>query len=100
MVSSTSRTVGICSICEPKRGSSQCSLCTIRVDLDRSNVSNAYVSGMREELSMHGTQFNVSTSLSSLLLHLPLGRGTEVDALDAANKHHLHLRLHRGHDTK
>ena len=28
-------------------------------DLDRSNVSNAYVSGMREELHMYGTQFNV-----------------------------------------
>ncbi|EJF62835.1 MFS general substrate transporter [Dichomitus squalens LYAD-421 SS1] len=26
--------------------------------LDRSNLSNAYVSGMKEELHMHGTQFN------------------------------------------
>ena len=30
------------------------------IDLDRSNVSNAYVSGMQEELNMHGTEFNVS----------------------------------------
>ena len=29
------------------------------LDLDRSNVSNAYVSGMREDLHMFGTQFNV-----------------------------------------
>lgn len=29
-------------------------------DLDRSNVNNAYVSGMREELNMQGTDFNVS----------------------------------------
>ncbi len=29
-------------------------------DLDRSNVSNAYVSGMREELNMKGNDFNVS----------------------------------------
>lgn len=28
-------------------------------DLDRSNVSNAYVSGMREDLHMFGTEFNV-----------------------------------------
>ena len=38
-------------------------------DLDRSNVANAYVSGMREELDMFGTQFNVenfSFSLSTL----------------------------------
>uniref|UniRef100_A0A8H8CL24 MFS general substrate transporter n=1 Tax=Psilocybe cubensis TaxID=181762 RepID=A0A8H8CL24_PSICU len=27
-------------------------------DLDRSNISNAYVSGMREELKMFGTEFN------------------------------------------
>ncbi len=29
-------------------------------DLDRSNIANAYVSGMKEELNMHGTQYNVS----------------------------------------
>lgn len=28
-------------------------------DLDRSNVSNAYVSGMKEELNMVGNEFNV-----------------------------------------
>lgn len=32
------------------------------VDLDRSNVNNAYVSGMREELNMQGTDFNVRLS--------------------------------------
>lgn len=29
-------------------------------DLDRSNVSNAYVSGMKQDLHMYGTEFNVS----------------------------------------
>lgn len=29
-------------------------------DLDRSNISNAYVSGMKEELHMVGNQFNAS----------------------------------------
>lgn len=29
-------------------------------DLDRSNINNAYVSGMKEELNMVGNQFNVS----------------------------------------
>jgi ACS family pantothenate transporter-like MFS transporter len=28
--------------------------------LDQSNISNAYVSGMREELSMFGTEFNLA----------------------------------------
>lgn len=28
-------------------------------DLDRSNINNAYVSGMKEELHMLGNQFNV-----------------------------------------
>ncbi len=28
-------------------------------DLDRSNISNAYVSGMKEELNMQGNAFNV-----------------------------------------
>ena len=28
-------------------------------DLDRSNISNAYVSGMKEDLNMFGTEFNV-----------------------------------------
>lgn len=36
----------------------------IPVDLDRSNVSNAYVSGMKEELNMQGNQFNVSYLLN------------------------------------
>jgi ACS family pantothenate transporter-like MFS transporter len=35
---------------------------SIHLDLDRSNISNAYVSGMKEELNMHGTDFNVSPS--------------------------------------
>jgi ACS family pantothenate transporter-like MFS transporter len=29
------------------------------VDLDRSNVTNAYVSGMKEELNMQGNDYNV-----------------------------------------
>ncbi|KAI0751515.1 MFS general substrate transporter [Daedaleopsis nitida] len=37
---------------------SYCCLMYFSNYLDRSNVSNAYVSGMREELNMHGTQFN------------------------------------------
>lgn len=28
-------------------------------DLDGSNVANAYVSGMKEDLHMYGTQYNV-----------------------------------------
>lgn len=35
----------------------------IRPDLDRSNVSNAYVSGMKEELNMVGNEFNARTQL-------------------------------------
>lgn len=38
------------------------------VDLDRSNVNNAYVSGMREELNMQGTDFNVRLSEQSFIL--------------------------------
>lgn len=38
------------------------------VDLDRSNVNNAYVSGMREELNMQGTDFNVRLSEQSSIL--------------------------------
>lgn len=37
-------------------------------DLDRSNVNNAYVSGMREELNMQGTDFNVRLSEQSSIL--------------------------------
>ncbi|KAH9894422.1 MFS general substrate transporter [Cubamyces lactineus] len=37
---------------------SYCCLMYFSNYLDRSNVSNAYVSGMREELHMYGTQFN------------------------------------------
>lgn len=33
-------------------------------DLDRSNVNNAYVSGMKEELNMLGTELNVRSSLN------------------------------------
>jgi len=63
------------------------------IDLDRSNVSNAYVSGMKEELSMHGNDFNVS-SLLGVWYHCHwLTQGTE-------NQYHLHLRIHRWHDTK
>ena len=35
------------------------------LDLDRSNVSNAYVSGMREDLHMFGTQFNVCIGIAN-----------------------------------
>ncbi|KAF8517887.1 MFS general substrate transporter [Hysterangium stoloniferum] len=34
------------------------SYCCLMANLDRSNISNAYVSGMKEELNMQGTQFN------------------------------------------
>ncbi|KAI0033790.1 MFS general substrate transporter [Vararia minispora EC-137] len=39
------------------------SYCCLMVYLDRSNVNNAYVSGMREELHMVGTQFNQINTL-------------------------------------
>jgi ACS family pantothenate transporter-like MFS transporter len=32
-------------------------------DLDRSNVNNAYVSGMKQDLNMQGNEFNVGTLL-------------------------------------
>ncbi|KAK0190863.1 MFS general substrate transporter [Armillaria mellea] len=34
------------------------SYCCLQVNLDRSNISNAYVSGMKEELHMYGTEYN------------------------------------------
>lgn len=30
--------------------------------LDQSNLSNAYVSGMKEDLAMYGTQYNLATT--------------------------------------
>ena len=42
---------------------------SMATDLDRSNVNNAYVSGMREELNMQGTDFNVSF-FAIMLAHL------------------------------
>lgn len=30
--------------------------------LDQANLSNAYVSGMKEDLSMYGTQYNIATT--------------------------------------
>lgn len=33
-------------------------------DLDRSNILNAYVSGMKEELNMYGTELNVRPRLA------------------------------------
>ncbi|KAI0306958.1 major facilitator superfamily domain-containing protein [Multifurca ochricompacta] len=39
------------------------SYCSLMVHLDRSNMSNAYVSGMKEELHMFGTQFNKINTL-------------------------------------
>ncbi|KAI0332421.1 MFS general substrate transporter [Cubamyces sp. BRFM 1775] len=49
---------------------SYCCLMYFSNYLDRSNVSNAYVSGMREELHMYGTQFNVG---------LPFARACSYD---------------------
>ncbi|KAF9815561.1 hypothetical protein IEO21_04561 [Rhodonia placenta] len=37
---------------------SYCCLMNVPLDLDTSNVANAYVSGMKEELHMYGTQYN------------------------------------------
>ncbi|KAG7449348.1 MFS general substrate transporter [Guyanagaster necrorhizus] len=34
------------------------SYCCLQVNLDRSNISNAYVSGMKEELHMYGNEYN------------------------------------------
>ncbi|KAA1466254.1 MFS general substrate transporter [Dentipellis sp. KUC8613] len=42
---------------------SYCCLMYFTNYLDRSNVNNAYVSGMREDLHMHGTQFNQINTL-------------------------------------
>ncbi|CCM04842.1 uncharacterized protein FIBRA_07035 [Fibroporia radiculosa] len=39
---------------------SYCCLMYFTNYLDRSNVANAYVSGMKEDLNMYGTQYNVS----------------------------------------
>jgi hypothetical protein len=67
----------------------------VRADLDRSNISNAYVSGMREELNMVGTDFNVSSLHSSdeEVTVQSLTRFTE-------NQHHLHLWLYHWHGTQ
>ena len=35
-------------------------------DLDRSNVSNAYVSGMKEDLHMFGNEYNVCAKFVAL----------------------------------
>lgn len=35
-------------------------------DLDRSNVNNAYVSGMKQDLNMQGNDFNVGAHLLML----------------------------------
>lgn len=63
-------------------------------DLDRSNISNAYVSGMREELNMMGTDFNVSSLRSSdeEVSVRSLTRFTE-------NQHHFYLWLYHWHGT-
>ncbi len=37
-------------------------------DLDRTNVNNAYVSGMKEELNMYGNEFNVSSDFPSVIM--------------------------------
>lgn len=49
----------LCTGCLSNRSESDMEQCSI--DLDRSNVSNAYVSGMKEDLHMVGTDFNVSS---------------------------------------
>ena len=64
------------------------------VDLDRSNVNNAYVSGMREELRMVGTQFNVGGFPKLVLIVLT------ADGVYTANQHPVHLRVYRWHDTQ
>jgi hypothetical protein len=62
-------------------------------DLDRSNISNAYVSGMKEELNMMGNQFNVSTIIF-------LGRCVPTDKCCKEDQYYLHLWLYRRNDTK
>ena len=62
------------------------------LDLDRTNVSNAYVSGMKEELNMVGNDFNVR------LAHFPEGPCLPSHA--AENQHHLYLWLYRRYDTQ
>ncbi|KAL0582005.1 hypothetical protein V5O48_000063 [Marasmius crinis-equi] len=42
-----------------------------QLDLDRSNINNAYVSGMKEELSMGGTDINARAPFNVKLLSTP-----------------------------
>ena len=56
-------------------------------------MSNAYVSGMKEDLHMYGNEFNVRASVG-------LPRTTNLTPCLTENKHALHLRLHRRHDPK
>lgn len=42
------------------------SSCHLLPDLDRANVNNAYVSGMKQDLNMRGNEFNVARLLAPL----------------------------------
>ena len=64
------------------------------IDLDRSNVNNAYVSGMKEELNMQGTDFNVRP-----LFYFPSHKCSDR-LYTSENQHDLHLRLYCWDDTQ
>ena len=63
-------------------------------DLDRSNVSNAYVSGMKQDLHMYGTEFNVS------LLALRPHQSSQSGLFIAESQYYLHMRIHCRDDTQ
>jgi len=61
--------------------------------LDRSNVSNAYVSGMKEELNMQGTDYNVRAP------KIP-GGNNWTQRVSLENQYDLHLWIYRRDDTQ
>lgn len=66
----------------------------LSLDLDRSNVSNAYVSGMKEELHMYGTEYNVSNSFHPILYEWRL------DSRVTENQYDLYMWIHRRDDSE
>jgi len=62
--------------------------------LDRSNINNAYVSGMKEELNMFGTELNVRLSLN-LMQHVVV-----TDQFPIENNHNIYMRLYCRNDSQ
>ncbi|KAG8218790.1 hypothetical protein J3R82DRAFT_4465 [Butyriboletus roseoflavus] len=59
-------------------------------DLDRANVNNAYVSGMKQDLNMQGNDFNVG----------PISSPHNLTHPAPDNQYHVYLRLYHRNDTK